>query len=225
MASTHNFIFLITSSLLILSLHAAADANCSPSACGAIRNISNPFRLNSDPIHCGHPNFELTCENNVTFFQWDSTKYYVKSINYQNSTVRLVDASINNDDICSFPITSSYYDSYLCGELSVNLISCPNPLNNSSIFTDISQDCASNLSHPGFRYINVGRIKASEVPHMCGVDLAVEISGQGFMNLKKVSLSEIHQYFLYGFEIQYGYNRYKKSTIWGKKTNIFYSQW
>ncbi|KAL1531996.1 LEAF RUST 10 DISEASE-RESISTANCE LOCUS RECEPTOR-LIKE PROTEIN KINASE-like 2.1 isoform X2 [Salvia divinorum] len=228
MITTHNFIFLASSSLLILSLfHAAADAkSCSPSACGAIRNISSPFRLKTDPSHCGRPKHELTCENNVTLLYLNSIKYYVKHIDYQDETIRLVDASINNDDICSFPTRSShpgdftdrysspYYFSDPFRELSVNLISCPNPMNSSSSFTDITQHCASNLSHPRFSYVHVGRIMASKVPHLCGVDLNVMISGRGLMRRKNVSLSEIHQSLLYGFEPNFCYDCGVQITIW-----------
>ncbi|XP_047968640.1 probable receptor-like protein kinase At5g20050 isoform X2 [Salvia hispanica] len=211
-------IFLTTSSLLILSLLYAADAKiCSPpSACGAIRNISYPFRLKTDPTHCGRSDFELTCENNVTFFHLNSIEYYVKHINYQNSTIRLVDASINNDDICSFPIHSSYlfpfYLNALSQELSVNLISCPNPLNNSYLFNDITAAC--NLSsHHTFSYVNVVRIKASEVPHMCTLHLIVSSSWPGLMDLKIISLSQIHESLLYGIELYY-YSYFVEPTIW-----------
>ncbi|XP_042032595.1 LEAF RUST 10 DISEASE-RESISTANCE LOCUS RECEPTOR-LIKE PROTEIN KINASE-like 2.1 isoform X2 [Salvia splendens] len=227
MITTHNFLFLTT---LILSFHFfhSADANkcIPPSACGAIRDISYPFRLKSDPNHCGHPKFELTCENNVTFLYLNSIKYHVKAINYQNSKIRLVDASIINNDICSFPTHSSYphtskdfssspyYYPEPFQELFVNLISCPSPMNKSSLFIDITQHCASNLSHPRFSYVHVGRIMASKVPHLCGVDINVVISRRGFMILKNASLSQIHQSILYGFELNFCYNCNEKYTIW-----------
>ncbi|KAL1532014.1 LEAF RUST 10 DISEASE-RESISTANCE LOCUS RECEPTOR-LIKE PROTEIN KINASE-like 2.5 [Salvia divinorum] len=207
MITAQNFIFLslFTSSLSILSL----DATCVPSACGAIRNISYPFRLTSDPSHCGDPRFELTCENNATSLSLNSHKYYVKTINYQNSTIRLLDASITNDTICTSPSSPPpsnslhpYYNHYSVLEQSVNFISCPGPLHNSSLFTDITPHCASHPSHPGFRYVKVGRIKASGVPQTCGVDLIVMTSWPGFADSKKnVSFLEIQQSLLYGFEV------------------------
>ncbi|KAL1532006.1 LEAF RUST 10 DISEASE-RESISTANCE LOCUS RECEPTOR-LIKE PROTEIN KINASE-like 2.1 isoform X4 [Salvia divinorum] len=221
--ATHNFIFLASSSLLLISLYSADAKKCSPSSCGAIRDISHPFRLNTDPSHCGHPEFELTCSNNVAFLYLDSIKYYVKHINYSSSTIRLADASVNNDDICSFPARSSnpstipdYYISHSAEGL-VNLISCPSPLNNSTRFKDIT---ACNLSHPRFSYVSVGRVMASEVPHMCRLDREAMISGRGLMDLKIVSLPEIHQYLLYGLELNFCNNCNEKSTIWGKKPNI-----
>ncbi|XP_042031669.1 uncharacterized protein LOC121778388 [Salvia splendens] len=217
MITTHKLIIFLTTWFLSLHFfHSAEAKKCSPSACGAIRNISNPFRLNSDPIHCGSPNFELTCENNVTFIYLDSIKYYVKAINYYSSTIRLVDASINNDDICSFPIHSSYPYPYYTGvEWFVNFISCPGPMKNSSnIFINITQDCASNLSHPIFSYVFVGSMKTSKLPHMCTLDLIVQTSGSRFVD-QNVSLLEIHQSLLDGLEINFCYNCNGKSTIWG----------
>ena len=230
MITTHNFIFLAT---LILSLLNSANANCNlNSACGDIRNISFPFHLKS---HCGHPKHELICENNVTFLYLNSIKYHVKDINYTSITIRVVDASINNDTTCPFPNTSSapsdftrpsspYYYSHLTQDFSVNLFSCPNPLSNATLFTDITQDCATNLSYSTFRYVKVGRVKASEVPHMCRLDQIVLTSWQEFIDVKNVSLSQIHQSLLYGFELNFCYrNCSEKPTKLGKKANLVFN--
>ncbi|KAL1553083.1 non-specific serine/threonine protein kinase [Salvia divinorum] len=219
MITTHqNLIFLTTSSLfVILSLHnlfESCDAKCTPS-CGIIHNISYPFSLKGDSKNCGDPRFELACENNATYFSLNSHKYYVKAINYSNgsygdSTIRLVDASMNKDDICSFPTYSVYSHSFIYGHpnrltnlypihfLPINFLSCPNPLRNTSLFTDITTHCASNSSK--YAYIKVGHMNASEVPYTCGVDLIV-ITSWDFKDLNNVSLSEIHESLLHGFEL------------------------
>ena len=228
MITSHKLIIILTT--LILSLHffhfADAKKCIPPSACGAIRNISYPFGLKSN---CGLPEYELTCENNVIFLYLNSIKYYVKAINYDSSTIRLVDASINNDTICSFPTHSSYPHDLIPRSfsdpyhelMSVNLISCPNPINNSSLFIDITQDCASNLSHPRFSYVNVVRVTASEVPHLCDVDLSVMIPGGGLMDPMNASLPEIHQSLLYGFELHFMYAYIDvPSTAWDRKANL-----
>ncbi|XP_047966710.1 LEAF RUST 10 DISEASE-RESISTANCE LOCUS RECEPTOR-LIKE PROTEIN KINASE-like 2.1 isoform X2 [Salvia hispanica] len=216
MITTHKLIIFLTTLMLSLHFFLSAEAKeCSPSACGAIRDISSPFRLKSDPRrHCGDPTYELTCENNVTFIYLNSVKYHVKHINYQNDTIRFVDASINND-ICSFPVTSTYAYNFTAPsflpyyspsdfeELSVNLISCPNPLKNPFPFIDITQYCDSNSSYPSFRYVNVGHIMASELPHLCELDLMEKTSWPGFEDLTNVSLSQIHQSLLYGFELYF----------------------
>ncbi|XP_057798673.1 probable receptor-like protein kinase At5g20050 [Salvia miltiorrhiza] len=222
---TQNLIFLTTSSLFILSLlhnlFQTGEANCTPSACGIIRHISSPFRLKGDPKKCGDGRFELACENNVTSISLNSHKYYVKAINYDNSTIRLADASINNDDLCSFPTLSidaynftyenphripNYeipsYSSYPYDDkpLPINFISCPNPLTNSSLFTDITTHCASNSSNPRYAYIKVGHMKFSKLPHLCELEVIVMTSWH-FKDLNNISLSEIHHSLLYGFEL------------------------
>ncbi|KAG6412603.1 hypothetical protein SASPL_125286 [Salvia splendens] len=195
MISTHQN--LITSSsllMMILSLHSlfeSCDAIiCPPSSCGIFANISYPFRLTGDPKNCGDPRFELSCENNVTSISLHSHKYYVKAINYDNSIMRLVDASINNDDICSFPTFSTYAYTHLfpINSLPINLISCPNPLRNSSLFTDINTPCVSNSSHHHrYAYIRVGNMKASEMPYTCRLDsIAMTSSNYNFKDLNNV---------------------------------------
>ncbi|XP_047970394.1 LEAF RUST 10 DISEASE-RESISTANCE LOCUS RECEPTOR-LIKE PROTEIN KINASE-like 2.7 [Salvia hispanica] len=214
---------LITSSLLLilfLSLHSlfeSCDAKCTPSSCGIFPSIRSPFRLKSDPKKCGDRRHELACENNVTSISLNSHKYYVKAINYtgyrDEPTIRVVDASINKDDICSFPTFSIYAYSFIHdranpipylendNSLPINLISCPNPLTNSSLFTDITTHCVSNSSHHRYAYVKVGRMKVSELPYTCGVDLIVMTSSYKFKDLNNVSLSEIHESLLYGYEL------------------------
>ncbi|KAH6758253.1 hypothetical protein C2S51_018488 [Perilla frutescens var. frutescens] len=210
--------------------------SCTPSSCGIIRNISYPFRLNDDPKLCGDRRFELTCESNVTSVSIDSQKYYVKAINYGNqfsaTSIRVVDASINNDDTCSFPNSSSYYNTirglYYNGvSQPINLMSCPHPLNKSSpVFTDITHHCASNSSSlPRFTYINVGSMMASEVPQTCKIDLIVMTSWGKFNNSNNsLSLSEIHHSLLYGFELIICTDCRKPSTLW-ETVVFFFANW
>ncbi|KAH6764397.1 hypothetical protein C2S51_015646 [Perilla frutescens var. frutescens] len=218
---------LISSLLILVLLHyffqtglAFCPNDCAPSACGNFHNISYPFRLKDDPKNCGDHRFELACENNVTSIYLNSHKYYVKAINYRNddgdSTIRLVDASINNHT-CSFPLYSSYaynfsvqypysissYSNYPFVDVAwpINFMSCTTatPLKNSSLFTDITHHCASNSSSHA-RYIKAGHMYASEVLETCGVDLIVMTSWK-FKDSNNVSLSEINHALLYGFEL------------------------
>jgi len=80
------------------------EHTCPPSSCGKISKISYPFRLKDDPIDCGDSRYELSCENNVTTLNLYSGKYYVKSINYNNFTIRLVDIGIQQDNCSSLPL-------------------------------------------------------------------------------------------------------------------------
>ncbi|KAL1531987.1 LEAF RUST 10 DISEASE-RESISTANCE LOCUS RECEPTOR-LIKE PROTEIN KINASE-like 2.3 isoform X1 [Salvia divinorum] len=199
---------------LLLHLFPSCDAKCRQ-ACGIFSNISDPFRLAGDPKNCGDRSFELRCESNVTSISLNSHNYYVKAINYHNSTIRVADASIVDEDICSFPVVSSDAFSLIFDNPNpipyriptapnpINFVSCPNPLKNSSLFTDVASHCASSRSSmlPRHAYIKVGHLNASEVPHLCRLDLIVMTSWPEFKDLGNVSLSEIHQSLLYGFEL------------------------
>ena len=201
---------------VLIVIVVCCDAKCSPSSCGILSNISSPFRLKGDPKSCGDRRFELRCKNNVAYISSNSN-YYVKAIDHKNSTIRLVDASIVNDNICSFPVVSpnafSIFNSHdpfpyrVSPTINpINFFSCPNPLKNSSLFTDVTTHCASSSS-PHLRntnmyaYIKVGHMNASELPQLCTLDLVVMTSWPEFKDLNNVSLSEIHQSLLYGFEL------------------------
>ncbi|KAI4354678.1 hypothetical protein L6164_003525 [Bauhinia variegata] len=94
--------------LAILILHyksccAKSNHDCATLSCGHIHNISYPFRLKQDPKHCGDFRYELSCENNFTFLYLYSGKYYVKALNYNNYTIRVVDAAIEREIFSSRP--------------------------------------------------------------------------------------------------------------------------
>ncbi|KAL8550777.1 hypothetical protein ACS0TY_000017 [Phlomoides rotata] len=189
---------------------------CSPSACANIRNISFPFRLKDDPQHCGHPYFELSCENNVTtILDLNSQKYQVKAINYVNQTIWLTDVSVI-DNTCSFPNVSLYrhilnnpYDTWRYNFTSqvntfvdvawpISLMRCPYPLKNSSLFTELPAPCAPSPTHT--YYIKVGHMNFTDVGDNCSVDLIV-LTSWNFKDVNNISLSEIHHSLLYGFQL------------------------
>ncbi|TQE10413.1 hypothetical protein C1H46_004010 [Malus baccata] len=93
------------------------NSDCTLS-CGNI-DISSPFRLKGDPQHCGNRTYELTCEENVTVLYLYNRKFYAKAINYNNFTIRVVDAAVQKKDnyysIPRYSFTSSsfsYRDPY-----------------------------------------------------------------------------------------------------------------
>lgn len=91
-------------------------AHCAPSSCGNIQNINFPFRLNTDPQSCGNYNYTLICENNIsTVLNLYSGKYYVQAINYDNFTIRVVDAGVQ-DNCCSIPRYSLARDNFSDGD-------------------------------------------------------------------------------------------------------------
>ncbi|KAL7215683.1 hypothetical protein ACSBR1_027770 [Camellia fascicularis] len=100
--------------LLVLLLHVLCLVNCDAlrsdgncdSSCGNIQNIRYPFRFEGDPENCGKKIYELACHNNrplLNLFS-DGKYYYVKAINYNNYTIRLVDMGIQNGMCPSLPL-------------------------------------------------------------------------------------------------------------------------
>lgn len=218
-------------SLLIILLHflqiSHASTLCSSTQCGLVRNISSPFRLKDDPINCGDPNYELSCENNVTFIYISSHNYLVKALNYGNSTIRLADPSISNET-CSFPEHSTYaynfsseypfstYSDWIFRSENdtgvawpINFMSCPDRLEDASQFTEVT-DCvdggssigASNASRGRYTYVKVGHMAASDIGYKCSVDL-IAMTSWKFKSFKNVTLSEVHDALLYGFELSW----------------------
>jgi hypothetical protein len=73
-----------------------ADAQnmCAETRCGGHGPpIRSPFRLNSQPDHCGYPGFSLSCtETNETVLELPiSVKLFVKEINYTSQVIQLYD--------------------------------------------------------------------------------------------------------------------------------------
>ncbi|KAJ8775217.1 hypothetical protein K2173_020221 [Erythroxylum novogranatense] len=88
---------------LLIGHHSCkASKNCN-SSCGDI-SIKLPFRLRTDPESCGFKFFELDCQDNQkTILYLSSAKYYVRSIDYTNFRIRLVDTSVQKDNCSSLP--------------------------------------------------------------------------------------------------------------------------
>ncbi|KAL7185224.1 hypothetical protein ACSBR2_027202 [Camellia fascicularis] len=148
--------------LLLLLLHVLflvncdalrSDENCD-SSCGNIQNIRYPFRFEGDPENCGKKIYELACHNNRPLLNLssagDTKYYYVKAINYNNYTIRLVDVGIQHGKCSSLPLYSlSFRDfsndyspygpyspyslhspyEFLCLETVAVLMECENPVN------------------------------------------------------------------------------------------------
>ncbi|KDP42826.1 hypothetical protein JCGZ_23768 [Jatropha curcas] len=91
--------------------------HCANSSCGNISNITYPSRLETDPSNCGRDRYSLSCENNVTVLYLNEGRYYVRAINYDNFTLRLVDAGLDQHDYFSipqFPVPESEL-THVCG--------------------------------------------------------------------------------------------------------------
>ncbi|CAA2957640.1 LEAF RUST 10 DISEASE-RESISTANCE LOCUS RECEPTOR-LIKE PROTEIN KINASE-like [Olea europaea subsp. europaea] len=199
------------------------NPQCNPSACGSIPNISYPFRLKGDPESCGDSSYELVCENNTTSLYLNSQKYHVQAIDYQNFTIHLVDAALENDT-CSFPQYSMFrhnlsenypYSVYTYNSSKsrvlhkiswpITLMSCPYPINSAFFLETVhcgNRVFDSNASHRRHTYIKAGNLNASDVREMCSIDLIVMTSWP-FKDVNNLLLSDIHSSLLYGFQLSW----------------------
>ncbi|KAG6650731.1 hypothetical protein CIPAW_06G062600 [Carya illinoinensis] len=89
---------LLVALLLLHRICSAKDTHhCAPSSCGDICNISYPFRLKDDPPNCGDFRYNLSCENNRTVLRFfPGSEFYVKEIDYDNFTIRVVDGGVGD---------------------------------------------------------------------------------------------------------------------------------
>ncbi|KAK7377486.1 hypothetical protein VNO80_02911 [Phaseolus coccineus] len=90
--------------LLLRTCVTALIPNCPASSCGNIPNITYPFRLTTDPSHCGDIRYQLHCQNNATLLTLFSGTYKVQQIDYKRYKIRVSDAE-DGTCSCSDPIT------------------------------------------------------------------------------------------------------------------------
>ncbi|KAG5623004.1 hypothetical protein H5410_008222, partial [Solanum commersonii] len=149
---------------------------CPPSACGHIREISYPFRLNTDPKDCRIPVYELGCEGNQTVIWLSSKTLHVQGIDYDNETIHMR------------PMADPIF-----------MFNCPFAVNNFSTFVEIS---GCKLSR--YTYFRIGEMSASEVSDGCRAEFIGLISWPNIKYAENnISLSDFHQAILYGFELHY----------------------
>ncbi|KAK9103850.1 hypothetical protein Sjap_021104 [Stephania japonica] len=88
-------LLLLLLAVVVVVVGEADEDQCEPWSCGDLHNISYPFRLKGDPrINCGHPDYELACENNRAILYLYHGSYYVLSISYHNLIIRVVDTGL-----------------------------------------------------------------------------------------------------------------------------------
>ncbi|MCD7462280.1 hypothetical protein HAX54_048169 [Datura stramonium] len=222
--------FLTVLILLQLSEIAFAERNqqCVPSSCGHIHNISYPFRLKSDPKHCGLENYELSCEGDRTIFSYghnESYHYVVQAINYDNSTVRLVDPDIREQALCSLSLPQHSRRQYDIGFTTwkykpgrghteivkkITIFSCPFAIN-SPVFAEITNclnrsSYASNVSSDLFKghtYATMDKFSPSDLEVGCSVDLTSLTSWHTEDANANISILSLHNALAYGFELSW----------------------
>ncbi|KAK9912533.1 hypothetical protein M0R45_036395 [Rubus argutus] len=223
------FIVLLVLGLCCVACH-AKDHHCEPSSCGDIHNISYPFRLNHDPEKCGDSRYNLFCENNLTVLHLYSGKYYVRAINYENYTIRVVDANVREGNCSSIPRYSlaSYnfsdegpYSMFLGTWMErialskpIIFISCETRLD-SSLYVDTAP-CIDVSS--GHSFVNIGSLNASDLRDSCRIELmALTPSWIG----TNISYIDIHSGLLYGFELSW-LNRNNRRGSWPPTLTVCY---
>nr|XP_016446266.1 PREDICTED: rust resistance kinase Lr10-like isoform X2 [Nicotiana tabacum] len=207
---------------------AEQNQRCAPSSCGHIKNISYPFRLKTGPKHCGDEKYELSCQGNRTIFTIfteslnGSLNYYVQAINYDNSTIRLVDPGIREQVVCSLPQHSITFftlpfqfditkpdGSYAPLVVPITIFSCPFAMN-SPAFVEITnclnRSDASNTSSEllkGHTYATMAKLLASDLSVGCTVNLMSMTSWTIDDANVYISILELHNALAYGFELSW----------------------
>ncbi|XVF79256.1 hypothetical protein PTKIN_Ptkin14bG0206600 [Pterospermum kingtungense] len=106
---------LIMAAAVLLLFPEACNARSKSSSCGFTFcgevNISHPFRLTTQPHHCGDHKFELDCDNNNnrTSLVLKHGRFYVRNISYDRHKIQLIDSNLSRSDDCSLPTNSLLY--------------------------------------------------------------------------------------------------------------------
>ncbi|PQM36957.1 LEAF RUST 10 DISEASE-RESISTANCE LOCUS RECEPTOR-LIKE PROTEIN KINASE-like 2.4 isoform X2 [Prunus yedoensis var. nudiflora] len=176
------------------------------SSCGNIHNISYPFRLNRDPEHCGDSRYMLHCDNNVTVLHLYSGKYLVLALNYDHTTIQVVDPGLEKNNCSSiprYPLANSNFSQgglYNSSSQSVTFIKCANPVS-SSLYV-VTAPCINNLSKTG--YVKLGSTAASDLEDGCSIEWTTMMSKSLYKeNYQNFSYRYIHNALMYGFELNY----------------------
>lgn len=207
--------------LVLQTCNGKDNSLCASSSCGNILNISYPFRLETDPKNCGDQRYTLSCEGNFTVLYLYTGKYYVREINYDNFTIRLVDAGIHDHDDCSSiplsPLTElnfSIEDPYTVSKsrrtpldwdaklsTTITFINCVHPVNpvylNSSLYVETASCTVGGLDNS---YVNVGGMEGKDLMSMCSIEMVALLPVKDYNNM---SFVEIQKELAYGFELSW----------------------
>ncbi|KAG2694082.1 hypothetical protein I3760_08G124600 [Carya illinoinensis] len=227
----------LTSTILVLNLVPSASSiknnhhYCPPSSCGNIPNISYPFRLKSDPPNCGDQRCELSCdENNRTLLSLLGSEYYVRQINYNNYTIRIVDSNIQEDNYSFIPryfLNDGNLSTWLDWDISyftevlVVIVNCDKPMTSTSSYywETISRNCSniskgfgsssnSSLSQYSKLYIYhiIGRgVNVTDVEESCTIEQMSLASwlGQISTDPNISTCTDLRNLFSYGFVLSW----------------------
>ncbi|RDX99913.1 Rust resistance kinase Lr10, partial [Mucuna pruriens] len=196
--------------------------DCPASSCGSIPNISYPFRLRGDPLHCGDKRYELDCENNATVLTLFSGKYHVQEIDYKRYKIRVCDEGVVED------ATSAFKPHYFLGSGNFsNVFMGPgmDPLHLDQFQASIAYFNCDGAITDDPRYVSVGPTDCASGGHLYAVvrdsrnnfsatDIKVgcQLQRATFANWGKVqdhnpnkngSYTDIHDMLLHGFGLSW----------------------
>ncbi|XP_062120101.1 uncharacterized protein LOC133834485 [Humulus lupulus] len=219
------YLMIISFLLFLTTTHAKSNHYCPPSSCGDITNITTPFRLNTDPKHCGYSPFELSCENNLTVLYSNSVKYFVRSINYANHTIRIVHPNLNKTNCSSLPNNNqgeldsfkgfSSYGINLFETKTIVFLKCESRVNSSdyidtapcniggSLASQYSETKTTTAADLYYYYVVDGGFKVSDLAIGCRTELRTFVSNQIVVNGRTTSYVDIHNHLAYGFELSW----------------------
>ncbi|CAL1366028.1 unnamed protein product [Linum trigynum] len=210
--------------LLLATADSRAKEHCKPSSCGEIPIIKHPFRLTTDPESCGIPELSLSCESNITVLNLRSFgRYYVKAIDYDNLTIRLVDDGVVEGNCSSLPthpmLPLRLFDSFYFYRFSrgLALINCDKPVVHSTttpplvnVETSPCIDFGPNSSSSTSYAVVGSDLVLSDLPETCRVEMTAMLpitSNYGYYS-SKVTFQEIHRQLEYGFQLTWYHEQY-----------------
>ncbi|KAL3746017.1 hypothetical protein ACJRO7_015029 [Eucalyptus globulus] len=201
----HQVLLLVLVLFLVMISNVEPSNQWSASSCGDIHNISYPFRLISNSK--GEV-YDLTCEDNRTIFYYGDGRYYVQSINYSASQIRLVDVGLQKDNCSSLPHYSWLISPYK-NRSALVIVNCSKPV--SSPFYIAFGPCIKG-SHSSNTLSNWNLYallnpNASDVRDFCNINRWTWTDYFGFqehINSSSYNYELIHSIMADGFVIHYG---------------------
>ncbi|XP_049393870.1 uncharacterized protein LOC125858201 [Solanum stenotomum] len=213
--SSFDSVLLFVTFITISLAQSTTSSQCIPFSCGDILEIEFPFRLKSDPEHCGKHEYKLDYQNNQTIYTYKSRKFYVQDINYRSYMIRLLDPGLKdqNENCSVFPDYRANYGG-LTSEIfqlihinnRINYVNCRTPINLSQCIPTTFCRTNTTASNANFSYLVLKEIwLASDLANGCKVETVAWSSAPGIFTNKSPSLASTHQALAYGFEVSWKY--------------------
>ncbi|KAI4313870.1 hypothetical protein L6164_026817 [Bauhinia variegata] len=172
------------------------------SSCGNLEDTRYPFRLRSQPLSCGDPDYTLTCENQKPILEFGDGKYYVKSINYKDQTIQLVDVNLANGS-CNLP--SGTVDSEIHGDIryqrflphvEISFVNCSKPINESTFKRVPCMSGNRSIIHAVYSGASV-----YEYQHSCSFPISTSLIDDNYSAKQPSSYEDIRKLLQNGFKL------------------------